>query len=335
MHRYIKAAGAGQKRARALTREEARAAMGLIAAGQVDPVQVGAFLLALRMKGETADELAGFTDVLTAHTVPIEAPAGTLAVDGHGDGHVGIPSLLPAAMCAASALGVPVCLGVDAGSRFARHGLAAGLRAIGLDGALDPARASRDLATAGVAACDLALTCPPLAKLVALRPLLGVRTAAQTLAKLVSPLGPLLRLVGIFHAPYLEPTAAALGRLGVSRGLVVQALGGLPEARPGKLVRVAYADAARATPIDLRGFGAPEPEDEAPPHVVSEFEIDLAAAEANREALDGHPVQARRAAAAAALLLHAASGGDPESLAGEAFECFVSGRARTIAARLG
>ncbi len=60
MHRFIKAVGAGRKRARSLSRDEAREAMALVAAGAAAPEQVGAFLLALRMKGEEADELAGF-----------------------------------------------------------------------------------------------------------------------------------------------------------------------------------------------------------------------------------------------------------------------------------
>src|SRR4051794_2838098 len=66
VHRYIKAVGAGQKRARDLTREEARLAMGLVADGEARPEQVGAFLLALRMKGEGGEELAGFVEALHA-----------------------------------------------------------------------------------------------------------------------------------------------------------------------------------------------------------------------------------------------------------------------------
>ena len=58
MHRFIKAVGAGAKRARALSRHEAQAAMALVCDGAARPEQVGAFLLAVRMEGETADELA-------------------------------------------------------------------------------------------------------------------------------------------------------------------------------------------------------------------------------------------------------------------------------------
>src|SRR5579883_2008606 len=110
MYAYIKAVGAGAKRARALSRDEAREAMALVAAGRAAPEQVGAFLLALRMKGETADEIAGFAEALAAHVPPANAPLppGTLEVDAHGDGR-GV-SLLPAAACALAAEGVAVCL---------------------------------------------------------------------------------------------------------------------------------------------------------------------------------------------------------------------------------
>src|SRR5262245_41786344 len=100
MHRFIKAVGAGQKRARNLTRDEAREAMTLLVE-RAEPAQVGAFLLALRMKGEATEELAGFVDALSDGGRLRRAAAAddVLEVDAHGDGHSGIPSLLPAAAC--------------------------------------------------------------------------------------------------------------------------------------------------------------------------------------------------------------------------------------------
>jgi len=248
---YIHAVGAGARRARALTRDEAREAMTLVTAGGADPAQIGAFLLALRMKGETAEELAGFTDAVTPLASRIAAPAGTLLVDAHADGHQGTASVLASAACVSAALGVPVLLGVLADDPFAKHGLEASLGAIGLSGPLDPARAARELATAGVAALDLRLVCPPLHRLVALRPLLGVRTAAHTIAKLLSPLAPGPHLVGVFHAPYLEVTCRALALSGAPAGAVIQQLGGLPEATPGKRLRLARVPDAQPTAIEI------------------------------------------------------------------------------------
>src|SRR5437763_1436304 len=84
---FLKAVSGGTKTSRALTRDEARAAMGLIADGQCAPEQLGAFLMALRMKGETADELTGFVEALELRMSRAQAPPGALDVDAHGDGH--------------------------------------------------------------------------------------------------------------------------------------------------------------------------------------------------------------------------------------------------------
>jgi anthranilate phosphoribosyltransferase len=346
---YIKAAGAGARRARALSREEAQEALAL-AVTVAEPVQVGAFLLALRMKGETALELAGFVDALASHTRVAAVPRDTLEVDAHGDGHEGMVSLLPAAACAVAACGVPVWLGVDADSPFARHGLRGGLAAIGLQGELGVERAARDLTRTGVAACDLGYGCPPLRRLVDLRPLLGVRTVAQTLAKLVSSSRAAHRLIGAFHAPYVVPMAETLSLLpGIERGLVVQALGGLPEARPGKLVRVADAGGDTTRTLDLRGLGpawegegkemdgkergGEEEKEEEADNARPAAHADAAGRSANRAALDGTPGWAHQAAAAAAVLLHAATGADVGEAAHRALQALLRGDARARAAR--
>jgi anthranilate phosphoribosyltransferase len=164
---------------------------------------------------------------------------------------------------------------------------------------------------------------------IALRPLLGVRTAMQTAAKLVSsfPAGRARRAVGVFHAPYLETTATSLRLLGAT-GLVVQALGGLPEARPGKTLRAARTNGEPACTIDLRalpaGAPAPPPPDDAP--------VDGAAE--NLAALRGEAGPAHRAAAAAGVLLHAATGADPIDAATAALRALEDGRAATVADRL-
>jgi len=304
MHRFIKAVGSGPKRARDLSRAEAREAMALVCDGAARPEQVGAFLLALRMKGEAADELAGFVDALEARSDAggARAPAGTLDVDCHGDGHEGHTTLLPMAACALAALGVPVLLRLQRELVTARHGLVQSLAALGLDvdRPLDGARAQAALGSVGVAALDLPRYLLPLDRLVALRPLLGVRTVAQTLMKLVDPLGCATRAVGVFHAPYLRSTAQALAALGRA-GLCVQALGGLPEAAAGKIVRVCRAGGEPET-IDLRALPAAD-------------ELD-------------------RTAAVAAILLHAARGTDAIAAAADARRVLASGEARAVAARL-
>ena len=324
MHRYIKAVGSGQKRARDLSRDEARAAMSLVCDGEARPEQIGAFLLALRMKGEAADELAGFVDAIAARidVGGARAPDGTLDVDCHGDGHEGRATILPAAACALAALGVPVLLRLQRHLPTARHGLVDALAALGLDveRPLTATRAMSSLGGVRVAALDLPTYAPALDRLVTLRPLFGVRTVAQTLTKLLDPLAASSRAVGVFHAPYLASTAAALAALG-RRGLCVQALGGLPEAAPGKIVRVCRAGAEPQT-IDLRALP------------VLDDAGEESAPALNRAALDGHEGPMMRAAAAAAILLHAARGVDATTAAADARRVLASGEARAVAVRL-
>jgi anthranilate phosphoribosyltransferase len=328
VHRFIKAVGGGATRSRDLTRDEAREAMGLIADGAAEPVQVGAFLMALRMKGESADELAGFAEALGARALVATAPPGTLDVDCHGDGHAGRPTLLPAAACAVAALGVPVVLRADLGSPTARHGLGPALTALGLDSArpLDPARAAAALTDGGLGVIDLGTSCPPLKRLVDLRPLFGRRTVAQTLMKLLDPLRAAARLVGVFHAPYLESTARALTQIAASPALCVQALGGLPEATAGKLLRA--CSGGEPFTLDLRAL-------DAVPFAATQQNVDDAAVQQNRAALAAEEPALGRAAAAAALLLYAARGQALVEGAAEARRALGDGRARAVAARLG
>ena len=183
------------------------------------------------------------------------APAGTLDVDCHGDGHEGRATLLPAAACALAALGVPVLLRLQRELPTARHGLdrrAGGARARRRAPARRAARGARRCVGAAWRRSICRATARRSTRLVALRPLFGVRTVAQTLMKLLDPLGCDARAVGVFHAPYLPSTATALATLGRG-GLCVQALGGLPEAAPGKIVRVCRAGGEPQT-LDLRAL---------------------------------------------------------------------------------
>jgi anthranilate phosphoribosyltransferase len=299
---FLKTIGGGAKTSRSLTRDEARQAMALIADGECAPEQLGAFLMALRMKGETADELAGFVEALEARMSRMDAPSGTLDVDAHGDGHEGRPPLLEAAACAAAALGVPIVLRSELDSPWARHRWTIPSTPL--------ADAPKRLADVGVALIDLKSYSPALAKLVALRALFGRRTVAQTLCKLIDPLQCETHLVGVFHAPYLPSTHAALEALG-RKAICVQALGGLPEASPGKILR------ALPHNLDLRSL---EPGEDGENQ--------------NQNALEGREPGLARAAADCALMLHAARGEDPIAAFSRAKNTLISGAARSVAGRL-
>src|SRR5262245_37658002 len=105
----IKHVGRGARLAKDLSAEEATQAMRALVSGEADAYQTGAFLLALRMKGESAEELAGFTRALREHAVLSLHREGRIDrlvdVDYHADGRQGRPSVLVPAACLAAACG--------------------------------------------------------------------------------------------------------------------------------------------------------------------------------------------------------------------------------------
>jgi anthranilate phosphoribosyltransferase len=276
----IKHVGRGARLAKDLPRDEAEQVMAAILSGEADPVQIGGFLIAMRMKSESADELAGFVDAMRAAARPLDAPADParplVDVDLHGDGREGRPSLLlPAACLAAAATGARVVLRAWFDSRFARHDLAETFTRLDVPPRAGPAVARRALADAGVAILGLGDTLPPAADLLALRERLGVRTCVNTAVKLLDPAGARRQLVGIFHGPYHAPVAGALAKLGAVRAAVVQAPGGVPERAPDRPVRVSFVEgAAFAEPTPLEGADSPLPiAPAAPPRVDTAAEL--------------------------------------------------------------
>jgi anthranilate phosphoribosyltransferase len=223
----IKHVGRGARLARELAEDEAEQMMAALAGGDAEPVQIGAFLIAMRMKGETAGELAGFVRALRRFA-SLEGPPADLDVDLHGDGREGRPSVALAAACVVASFGARVLVRGWFDNPHARNDWG-----VGRLGAGGP-----------VSVVDLESYAPRVAALLRLREKIGVRTCVQTAVKLLDPSGARRLVAGIFHSPYHEPVAGALVRLGVERAAVVQAPGGTPEVAPDKPTRVSFVDGA-------------------------------------------------------------------------------------------
>ena len=229
---YIAALGRGPGRSRALTRDEARAAFAQVLSGTVDPVQVGAFLMLLRYRGEDADEVAGLVEAAQAVAGPVDA---TVALDwpSYGAGRTrGAPWFLLAALALARA-GVPVLMhGSNAFS--AGMSVAEGLAALGLAPAADAAEAARHLARDRFACLPLAALAPELDRLLRLRRLFGLRSPVNTVARLLDPARAAAGVDGVFHPAYLEVHLGVAERLGRPRLLVLKGGGGEVERLPAK-----------------------------------------------------------------------------------------------------
>lgn len=203
---WLKDLARGARAARSLTREDAEALGDLLFAGALPDAQVGALLVALRMKGESADEISGLAAAMQRVTVPLACRPGTgmpVVIPSY-NGARRTPNLLPLLALLLRGLGVPVLLHgpLDVPGRV---GTASILAALGERLARDTREAEDHLVRHGLAFVSPDVLCPPLAALLAWRTLLGVRNVGHSLVKLLAPLAtPSLTLLAVTHPAYLH-----------------------------------------------------------------------------------------------------------------------------------
>lgn len=230
---FVATLGRGPGRSRALTRDEAREAFGLVLRGAVDRVQLGAFLMLLRYRGEDADEIAGLVEAAREAAGLPRAVGAMLDWPSYGMGRTrGAPWFLLAALALARE-GIPVLMH---GSNQFSEGVAVseGLAALGLAPAADLADAERQIARAGFAYLPLGALLPALDGLLGLRALLGLRSPVNTVVRLLDPAGAPAGVDGVFHPPYLAVHMGVAERLARPRLLVLKGGGGEAERNPAK-----------------------------------------------------------------------------------------------------
>lgn len=216
----IKELGRGPRGARDLPREQAQALFGAMLDGQVPDMELGALLIALRVKGESADEVAGFLAAMQARTAALAAPAGprTVLLPSF-NGARKQANLMPLVALLLAREGVPVLIfgRHDFDSRHSPFEL---LDALGLPASTTLPEAEQRLAAVRLAVLPLQMLNPGLNALMALRPRLGVRNSAHSLAKLLDPCPPGrgVRVVAVTHPEYLDSMAAALPGLTANGG---------------------------------------------------------------------------------------------------------------------
>jgi anthranilate phosphoribosyltransferase len=202
--RLIKEIGRGKNAARDLAREDARALFAAMLAGAIPDLQLGAVLMALRIKGESLEELAGFLDACEASYPHLTAPAGTvpLVIPAY-NGARQLPNLTPLLAHLVARAGVPVLIqGVT--SDPGRVTTCEVLGAMGIAPARSVAEAQAQLAARRLAFIAIDTLAPALARVLALRGAMGVRSSGHTLAKMLQPFNtPAVRLVSVTHPEYV------------------------------------------------------------------------------------------------------------------------------------
>lgn len=202
--RLIKEIGRGKHAARDLAREDARALFAAMLAQDIPDLQLGAILMALRIKGESLEELAGFLEACEAGYPHLSAPAGTvpLVIPAY-NGARQLPNLTPLLAHLVAREGVPVLIqGVT--SDPGRVTTCEVLAAMGIAPARTADEAQTQLAARRLAFIAIDTLAPALGRVLALRWRMGVRSSGHTLAKMLQPFStPAVRLVSVTHPEYV------------------------------------------------------------------------------------------------------------------------------------
>ncbi len=220
MSELVRAALAAIVDGRTLSLDEARDAMGSVMDGEATPAQLAALLVALRMRGETTDELAGFAGAMRDRVVRVEAPAGTIDLVGTGGDGSGTFNISTTAALVVAAAGVPVA---KHGNRAitSRSGSADVLDALGIRIDHDAASAGAALQRDGFAFLFAPSFHPAMRHAGPTRREIGVRTSFNLLGPLTNPAGATRQVLGVADAAVAPRLADVARRLGTERTLVV------------------------------------------------------------------------------------------------------------------
>ena len=213
---------------RALSEEQAHRAFEIIMSGDATPAQIGGLLMALRVRGETVEEITGAARAMRAKAHAIEAPPTAIDIVGTGGDNSGSYNVSTAAALVLAACGVPVA---KHGNRAlsSKSGAADVLTALGVKVDADMALVHECLWRHNIGFLMAPRHHSAMRHVAGPRVELGTRTLFNLLGPLTNPAGARRQMVGVFAAQWVEPLANVLGRLGSERAWVVHGSDGLDE----------------------------------------------------------------------------------------------------------
>jgi anthranilate phosphoribosyltransferase len=256
-----------------LARVEAREIMAEVLGGNCTDAQIAALLIALRMKGETVEEIVGFAEAIRAAAAPLPIRgAEALAVSGTGRDALAEESLVDTSGTGGDASGTfnistaTALVTAGAGVRVAKHGnrsisskcgSADVVEALGINIQLSPERAAQCLREVGICFLYAPNLHPAMKQVQTVRRELRMRTMFNLLGPLTNPARASGQVVGVYSLDLVEKLAEALSMLGLHRALVVHGLDGLDEITITGTTRVAEAreGSVRSYEVEPEEFG--------------------------------------------------------------------------------
>ncbi|MEO7151984.1 MAG: DNA-binding protein YbiB [Burkholderiaceae bacterium] len=235
--RYIRDIGRGKDGARSLDRAQAEDLMGQVLDGRVSDLEIGAFAIAMRIKGESVAELCGFLDAVHARCIPIRSRAPTVLLPSY-NGARKLPNLTALLALLLAQQGVQVLVhGMPSDpQRVTTHEV---FRDLGLPCALDALDIEHAWARREPVFITTEALCPPLARLLEVRRVIGLRNPGHTVAKLLAPLqhAAVLRVVNHTHPEYAGVLSDFL-MTSRANAVLMRGTEGEPVADPRRLPRM-------------------------------------------------------------------------------------------------
>ena len=233
-----------------LSRAEAETAFNDMLSGEVTPAQMGAFLMALRVRGETVDEITGAVAAMRRKMLVVKAPAEAIDIVGTGGDGSGSYNVSTLASLIVAACGVPVA---KHGNRAAssKSGASDVLGALGVGIGLTPQKVEACLREANIGFMMAPTHHAATRHVAPARVELGTRTIFNILGPLSNPAGVRRQLVGVFSCAMLEPMAHVLANLGSTRVWLVNGSDGLDEITTTGPTHVASLENGKVTSFDI------------------------------------------------------------------------------------
>ncbi|MGE0550377.1 MAG: anthranilate phosphoribosyltransferase [Kofleriaceae bacterium] len=235
-----------------LSRDQMAEVVGVIMDGTATAAQIGGFLVALRAKGETVDELVGAATAMRARALPLACPRVERSIDTCGTGGDGVGSINVSTL---AGILIAACGGTVAkhGNRAvsSKCGSADVLEALGVAIDVEPAVVTRCIEVAGIGFAFAPKFHAATRHVSGPRRELGTRTIFNLLGPLTNPANVRHQIVGVYDHRWCAPIAAALGALGVRRAAVVHGEGGIDEIAVHGETHVAIYDEGSVTVRDL------------------------------------------------------------------------------------